>query len=338
MLAWEASTSRFRISAIPWTARPLRSRRPLSGSSAPQTAAALRFDSMARLPHPAPTDWGVLFLAPRCTPERLRRRRCYREHSRNRLPPPWTRLLTSSRIPPCASMSFPNPRLYSRSPRGCWLWACGVYIGADSEYKGSLCDWVSRSGTEHGPSTIYPKTSLVVLRCHDSSSDEEGHLMQRFVVIFAAIGILGGLASAEPSTYTLTTTAIGTLGASTFTDASVTVTLTGNTSNIAFGPSPLNVFLVNPGSATINISGLGTSTFTDSIEILSSFDTLVFGGKSAVVIAQLDNPAGTSVSGIAVEEGTAFFGYSLQGPFGPISGTGGAASGPANIFLTSAGN
>lgn len=162
--------------------------------------------------------------------------------------------------------------------------------------------------------------------------------MQRFVVIFAAIGILGGLASAEPITYTLTTTATGTLGASTFTDASVTVTLTGNTSNIAFGPSPLNVFLVNPGSATINISGLGTSTFTDSIEILSSFDTLVFGGKSAVVIAQLDNPAGTSVSGIAVEEGTAFFGYSLQGPFGPISGTGGAASGPANIFPTSAGN
>src|SRR6185437_12910718 len=61
MLAWEASTSRFRISAIPWTARPLRSRRPLSGSSAPQTAAALRFDSMARLPHPAPTDWGAFF-------------------------------------------------------------------------------------------------------------------------------------------------------------------------------------------------------------------------------------------------------------------------------------
>ena len=162
--------------------------------------------------------------------------------------------------------------------------------------------------------------------------------MQRFVVVLAAIGILSGIASAAPIVYTLTTTATGTLGASTFTDASVTVTLTGDTSNIAFGPSPLNAFPVNPGSATIDISGLGTSTFTDSIEILSSFDTLVFGGVSAVVIAQLDNPSGDSVSGIALEEGPAFFGYSLQGPFGPISGSGGAGSGPANIFPTTAGN
>jgi hypothetical protein len=162
--------------------------------------------------------------------------------------------------------------------------------------------------------------------------------MHRFVATLAVLGIFAGIASANPIVYTLTTTATGTLGASTFTNATVTVTLTADTSNIAFGPSPLNLALINPGSATINISGLGTSTLTDSIEILSSFDTLVFGGQSAVIIAQLDNPAGTSVSGIVAEEGTAFFGYGLQGPFGPISGTGGAASGPDNIFPTTAGN
>lgn len=164
--------------------------------------------------------------------------------------------------------------------------------------------------------------------------------MQRFVMVLAAIGTLGGTASATSIVYTLTTTATGTLGASTFTDASVTVTLTGDTSNTAFGPAPLNAFLVNPGSATINISGLGTSTFTSSIEILSSFDTLVFGGQSAVVIAQLDNPSGDSVTGIVLEESPAFFGYNLQGPFGPISGSGGAGSGPdpSNIFPTTSGN
>jgi PEP-CTERM motif len=162
--------------------------------------------------------------------------------------------------------------------------------------------------------------------------------MQRFLVVLAALGVLGATSSASPIVYTLTTTATGTLGASTFTNASVTVTLTGDTANIAFGPSPLNAALVNPGSATIDISGLGTSTFTDSIEILSSFDTPILGGVSAVVIAQLDNPSGDSVSGIALEDGPAFFGYNLIGPFGPISGTGGAGSGPANIFPTTAGN
>jgi hypothetical protein len=164
--------------------------------------------------------------------------------------------------------------------------------------------------------------------------------MQRFVMVLAAIGILGGIASAAPIVYTVTTTATGSLGGSTFTDASVTVTLTGDTSNVVFGPSPLNVFLVNPGSATIDISGLGTATFTDSIEILSSFDTLVFSGESVVIIAQLDNPSGDSVTGIVLDEDAALFGYNLQNPLGPVSGTGGAASGgnPSNIFPTTAGN
>ncbi len=162
--------------------------------------------------------------------------------------------------------------------------------------------------------------------------------MQRFVMLFAAIGALSGIASAGPITYSITTTATGTLNGTVFTSAAMTVSLTGDTSNIAFGPAPFNTVLVNPGSATVSIAGLGTGTFTDSIEIQSSFDTLFFGTTSLVLIAQLDDPAGDSVSGIALEESPAFFSYDLQSPLGPVSGTGGAASGPVNIFPTTKGN
>lgn len=160
----------------------------------------------------------------------------------------------------------------------------------------------------------------------------------RLVVLSAALGILGAIAIAGPVTYTITTSATGTLNGSVFTNAAMTVTLTGNTSNIAFGPAPLNTFLINPGNATVNIAGFGTGTFTDSIEILSTFNTPAFGGVSGVIIAQLDDPAGDSVSGIALEESPALFGYDLQSSIGSLSGSGGAASGPENIFPTTKGN
>ena len=162
--------------------------------------------------------------------------------------------------------------------------------------------------------------------------------MHRFVLLSAAIGILGGLAFAGPVTYSISTTATGTLNGTVFTNAAMTVTLTGDTSKVAFGPPPFSTILINPGSATVSIAGLGTGAFTDSIEIQSSFDTLVFGSNSVVLIAQLDDPAGDSVSGIALEESPALFGYDLATPVTSLSGTGGAASGPVNTFPTTAGD
>ncbi len=158
-----------------------------------------------------------------------------------------------------------------------------------------------------------------------------------FLVIACSISSIQ--VQAGPITYTITTTATGTLGASPFTNAAVNLTLTGSTSAVAFGPSPLNDFLTDPGTATINIAGLGSATLTGSIEILSSFNTL-FNGSSAVVIGEKNNVAGTDVSGILWTFSPALFGYNLQSALGPISGTGSVANGgPADgFFTTTAGN
>ncbi len=150
-------------------------------------------------------------------------------------------------------------------------------------------------------------------------------------------------ASAAPINYTLTTTASGTLGASSFTDAMVTVTLTGDTSNVTPGTGLITGALVNPGTATVSIFGLGTATFTDSIGILSTFNgTAVFlgGSGSGVLIGQfigpLNNP--TDITGILVQEGPVFFGYDLRGSLGPVSSRGGSsAPDPFAVFPTTGG-
>src|SRR5579862_9758357 len=98
---------------------------------------------------------------------------------------------------------------------------------------------------------------------------------------------------ADSITYSLTTTASGTLGASSFTDALVTVMLTGNTSNVTAGPAPHTDVLVNPGTATVSVSGFGTATFTDSIVMVSTLNDLSIFGVPAVLI--LDNTSGTGI-------------------------------------------
>jgi hypothetical protein len=156
----------------------------------------------------------------------------------------------------------------------------------------------------------------------------------------AAIGIFAGAAWADLITYVETTTATGSLGGTAFTNASVTVTLTGDTSNIAPGPAPFGAFLVNPGSATIRIDGLPLATFTDPVEIAGSFNQPTPPspwGVPLVLIATLDNPAGTDITGVVVEYGDpAFLGYGL-GALGPISATGGSASGPGGSHNTTRG-
>jgi hypothetical protein len=152
--------------------------------------------------------------------------------------------------------------------------------------------------------------------------------MTRLAMALVTIGILGGIASASPITYVETTTATGTLGGVAFTNAAVTVTLVGDTSNIVPGPSPFGSFLINPGITTIQIAGFQLATFTDLTEIISSFNQANPApfGAPVVLFAKLDNPQGTSVTGIVFAGNPTFLGYGLTAQ-APISVTGGDASG-----------
>lgn len=165
-----------------------------------------------------------------------------------------------------------------------------------------------------------------------------GRLTQIAFTLLAG-ALLGSITQVQavPITYSLTTTATGTLGGSPFTNALVTVTLTGDTANVVPGPIPFNNDLFNTGNATVSIAGLGTVTFTDPIVILSTFNDLTLFGVPAVVILDGPGSAGGG-TGILDQFGLSFSGYAL-GPLGPVSGTGGVASGSSTtpIFPTTAG-
>ena len=90
-----------------------------------------------------------------------------------------------------------------------------------------------------------------------------------FTVLAAAMICSPPQVEAGPITYSVTTTASGTLGASSFTNTPVSVTLTGDTANVVAGSGPISGSFVNPGTATVNILGLGIATFTGSNGILS---------------------------------------------------------------------
>ncbi len=86
----------------------------------------------------------------------------------------------------------------------------------------------------------------------------------------------------------------------------------------------------------MSVAGIGTGTFTDSIQIICTLnDAAALGVAQAVLI--LDNTTGT---GILAQTGSAFSSYDLRSPLGPLSGTGGVASGShmTPIFPTTAGN
>jgi len=145
---------------------------------------------------------------------------------------------------------------------------------------------------------------------------------------------------AGPITYTITTNATGTLGATPFTNAPITITVTGNTSAVTTGPGMLSSYLINPAiTATLTIGGLGSSTFTDSIEMVASFNSTI-SGQDGVVIVDTTNGGPSDPTGILSTIGPIFLGYSIQSALGPVLGPGGVANqGPVDgYFSTTAGH
>src|SRR5581483_4112687 len=119
--------------------------------------------------------------------------------------------------------------------------------------------------------------------------------MRRLVLATAAVVLLSSATQmrANPITYTISSMVSGTLGASSFTDALVTLTLTGDTANITPGPAPFTDVDVNTGAATVNVAGIGTASFTDSVVIVDTLsDTTIFGVPAVLF---LDNTTGTGL-------------------------------------------
>jgi hypothetical protein len=138
--------------------------------------------------------------------------------------------------------------------------------------------------------------------------------MKRFGILFAASAILAlsaTAARADTLTYTESTTASGALDGSSFSNALVTLTLTGNTANIT-GSSPV-LNLVGP--TTVSVAGIGSDTFTFNAGVT------VNQGQGGVTGAGIGD-ADANVT-ILFTNNSAFSTYALTTPIGPLSGLAG---------------
>jgi hypothetical protein len=153
--------------------------------------------------------------------------------------------------------------------------------------------------------------------------------MKRFLVVvgvLTTIGILGWAAPthASPITYTEKSIASGTLGGTTFTDALVTVTLVGDTSDV-FQVIP--GLFGNIGTPTLTIAGLGSATFNDPNGYVAYAGPAVDadGTFPFFIIAQASAPGGAAtgnVTHILGIEDNSLTGYDLQSSFDPLTATG----------------
>src|SRR5436309_5139359 len=127
----------------------------------------------------------------------------------------------------------------------------------------------------------------VTLRVTISRRGTNMELVRRVV-----LGMIVGGASvcAAPVTITFTGTATGTVGGTPFTNAAITVTVSGDTSNVANvgGGSFSLPYAAN--AAAFTISGIGSGTFTNSGSINANQN--VFGGAANI----FDNSAGLLIT------------------------------------------
>jgi hypothetical protein len=138
--------------------------------------------------------------------------------------------------------------------------------------------------------------------------------MSRLVLVLAQLALVccATLAQASPIIYTEQATGSGSLGPSVFSNALVTITFTGDTINVQQLPFG---FSNGVGTSTVNISGIGTAVFTNTMQ--------VFVGPQnngplppAAGIAQNYGPIGD----VLITVNPVFASYDLSTPIGPITG------------------
>lgn len=127
-------------------------------------------------------------------------------------------------------------------------------------------------------------------------------------ILWAAIAACVPAAMATPITFTISTTGSGTLGATVFTDATLTFTQISDTGLVSACGTGI-VCAPEVTSNTVTISGLGTFTVDDSTQFFNNTGTTTVGFFDAVQSDLLD------------VSDPAFATYDLQSALGPITDT-----------------
>lgn len=135
--------------------------------------------------------------------------------------------------------------------------------------------------------------------------------------------VLVPLLQAAPITYTFRQLGSGSLGGTLFTDAQVTLVLTGDTGAVQ---SPSSGSYRNTGPATVTVAGLGTATFTIAMRVFAN-NTVRGVGISR------DSDGRDLLDVLSVP---ALSAYALDLAIGPLTGTPGGNPGVA--FSTTAGD
>lgn len=136
-------------------------------------------------------------------------------------------------------------------------------------------------------------------------------MMKRATLILATVALMlcnAALVQAGTITYTEQATATGTLGASAFNSALVTITFVGDTTNVVCAGGFCNVVV---GTATLNVAGIGTATFiTDTYQ--------AFDNQGSIAAGIADWSLGAS---ILDTYDSVFASYDLMSAIGPVTDT-----------------
>jgi hypothetical protein len=131
------------------------------------------------------------------------------------------------------------------------------------------------------------------------------------------LAIAGTFIGTSPSiaasiTYTETDTATGSLDGTAFNNATITLTLTGNTTAV----TQVGTAFFNVGTMTVSVSGGGSDTFTDTMEVSDQQAAPTSFGMADETLNQ----------DVLASFSTSFATYDLKTAIGPIVGTCGSGS------------
>jgi hypothetical protein len=140
------------------------------------------------------------------------------------------------------------------------------------------------------------------------TSEGVAHWARRVVIAVGVFCSMATVAYAVPITYTLTGTGTGSLGATPFAGAAVTITAVGDTAGVNY----LGGVVCNPlTSVTFNIAGIGTGSITDALLMFNAgFPSVAFGRALPNCFSESD----------WISMGNAVFaGYDVGTSIGPVS-------------------